>query len=91
LQAKSGKGARHSLQGGRAIADKYEKRVNTKGVGGAMHLLKFNAQEAFQDEQLALKEAQKASLLIHCCPLSVSGCLRCLGVERGTVGVMFRV
>ena len=55
-QAKSGKGARHSLQGGRAIADKYEKRVNTKGVGGAMHLSKFNAQEAFQDEQLALKE-----------------------------------
>jgi hypothetical protein len=50
VQAKSGKGARHSLQGGRAIADKYEKRVNTKGVGGAMHLSKFNAQEAFQDE-----------------------------------------
>ena len=47
---------RHSLQGGRAIADKYEKRVNTKGVGGAMHLSKFNAQEAFQDERLALKE-----------------------------------
>lgn len=49
----------YSLQGGRSIADKYEKKVNTKGVGGAMHLSKFNAQEAFQDEQLSLKEVQR--------------------------------
>ena len=59
MQAKSKKGAKFSLQGGRSIADKYEKRVNTKGVGGAMHLSKFNAQEAFQDEQLSLKEVQR--------------------------------
>ena len=38
-----------SLQGGRSIADKYEKRVNTKGKGGAMHLSKFNFMEAWQD------------------------------------------
>lgn len=49
----------YSLQGGRSIADKYEKKVNTKGKGGAMHLSKFNAQEAFQDEQLSLKEVQR--------------------------------
>ena len=50
---------RHSLQGGRAIADKYEKKVNTKGVGGAMHLSKFNFMEAWQDEMRALKEVQR--------------------------------
>ena len=38
-----------SLQGGRSIADKYEKKVNTKGKGGAMHLSKFNFMEAWQD------------------------------------------
>ena len=59
VQAKPEKGAKFSLQGGRSIADKYEKKVNTKGVGGAMHLSKFNAQEAFQDDQLSLKEVQR--------------------------------
>ena len=59
VQAKSGKGAKFSLQGGRAIADKYEKRVNTKGKGGAMHLSKFNFMEAWQDEMRALKEVQR--------------------------------
>ena len=49
VQAKSGKGAKFSLQGGRSIADKYEKKVNTKGKGGAMHLSKFNFMEAWQD------------------------------------------
>ena len=48
-----------SLQGGRSIADKYEKRVNTKGKGGAMHLSKFNFMEAWQDEMRALKEVQR--------------------------------
>ena len=50
---------RYSLQGGRSIADKYEKRVNTKGVGGALHLSAYNAKEAFQDGELALKEVQR--------------------------------
>lgn len=59
MQAKSGKGAKFSLQGGRSIADKYEKRVNTKGKGGAMHLSKFNFMEAWQDEMRALKEVQR--------------------------------
>lgn len=59
VQAKSEKGAQFSLQGGRSIADKYEKRVNTKGKGGAMHLSKFNFMEAWQDEMRALKEAQR--------------------------------
>ena len=58
-QAKSEKGAKLSLQGGRSIADKYEKRVNTKGVGGAMHLSKFNFMEATQDGERALKEVQR--------------------------------
>lgn len=58
-QAKSGKGAKFSLQGGRSIADKYEKKVNTKGKGGAMHLSKFNFMEAWQDEMRALKEVQR--------------------------------
>lgn len=48
-----------SLQGGRSIADKYEKRVNTKGKGGALHLSKFNFMEAWQDEMRALKEVQR--------------------------------
>ena len=48
-----------SLQGGRSIADKYEKKVNTKGKGGAMHLSKFNFMEAWQDEMRALKEVQR--------------------------------
>ncbi|MBQ2399301.1 MAG: hypothetical protein II308_04445, partial [Muribaculaceae bacterium] len=48
-----------SLQGGRAIADKYEKKVNTKGKGGAMHLSKFNFMEATQDGERALKEVQR--------------------------------
>ena len=48
-----------SLQGGRSIADKYEKKVNTKGVGGAMHLSKFNFMEATQDGERALKEVQR--------------------------------
>ena len=59
VQAKSGKGAKFSLQGGRSIADKYEKRVNTKGKGGALHLSKFNFMEAWQDEMRALKEVQR--------------------------------
>ena len=59
VQAKSGKGAKFSLQGGRSIADKYEKKVNTKGKGGAMHLSKFNFMEAWQDEMRALKEVQR--------------------------------
>ena len=59
MQAKSGKGAKFSLQGGRSIADKYEKKVNTKGKGGAMHLSKFNFMEAWQDEMRALKEVQR--------------------------------
>ena len=59
VQAKSGKGAKFSLQGGRSIADKYEKRVNTKGKGGAMHLSKFNFMEATQDGERALKEVQR--------------------------------
>ena len=59
MQAKSGKGAKFSLQGGRSIADKYEKKVNTKGVGGAMHLSKFNFMEATQDGERALKEVQR--------------------------------
>ncbi|MBQ1184639.1 MAG: hypothetical protein IIX55_02920, partial [Muribaculaceae bacterium] len=50
---------KYSLQGGRSIADKYEKRVNTKGKGGAMHLSKFNFMEAWQDEMRALKEVQR--------------------------------
>ena len=50
---------KYSLQGGRSIADKYEKRVNTKGKGGALHLSKFNFIEAWQDEMRALKEAQR--------------------------------
>lgn len=49
----------YSLQGGRSIADKYEKKVNTKGKGGAMHLSKFNFMEAWQDEMRALKEVQR--------------------------------
>ena len=48
-----------SLQGGRSIADKYEKKVNTKGKGGALHLSKFNFMEAWQDEMRALKEVQR--------------------------------
>ena len=59
VQAKSGKGAKFSLQGGRSIADKYEKKVNTKGKGGALHLSKFNFMEAWQDEMRALKEVQR--------------------------------
>lgn len=59
VQAKSEKGAQYSLQGGRSIADKYEKRVNTKGKGGKMHISKFNAMEAMQDEMRALKEVQR--------------------------------
>ena len=59
VQAKSEKGAKFSLQGGRSIADKYEKKVNTKGKGGAMHLSKFNFMEAWQDEMRALKEVQR--------------------------------
>ena len=47
------------MQGGRSIADKYEKKVNTKGKGGAMHLSKFNFMEAWQDEMRALKEVQR--------------------------------
>lgn len=58
-QAKPEKGAKFSLQGGRSIADKYEKKVNTKGKGGAMHLSKFNFMEAWQDEMRALKEVQR--------------------------------
>ena len=50
---------KYSLQGGRSIADKYEKRVNTKGKGGALHLSKFNFMEAWQDEMRALKEVQR--------------------------------
>ena len=59
VQAKSKKGAKFSLQGGRSIADKYEKRVDTKGKGGKMHISKFNAMEAMQDEMRALKEVQR--------------------------------
>lgn len=59
MQTKSGKGAKFSLLGGRSIADKYEKKVNTKGKGGAMHLSKFNFMEAWQDEMRALKEVQR--------------------------------
>ena len=54
-----GKGAKFSLQGGRAIADEYEKKVNTKGKGEAMHLSKFNFMEVWQDEMRALKEVQR--------------------------------
>ena len=50
-----------SLQGGRSIADKYEKKVNTKGKGGAMHLSKFNFMEAWQDEMRALKRCNASS------------------------------
>jgi hypothetical protein len=61
VQAKSEKGAKFSLQGGRAIADKYEKKVNTKGKGEAMHLSKFNFMEAWQDEMRALRECNASS------------------------------
>ncbi len=59
VKAKSKVEPRYSLQGGRSIADKYEKKVNTKGKGGAMHLSKFNFMEAWQDEMRALKEVQR--------------------------------
>lgn len=63
VQAKSGKGAKFSLQGTGGVMDnsiaEYEKRVNTKGKGGKMHLSKFNAMEAMQDEMRALKEVQR--------------------------------
>ena len=58
-RAKSEKRPKYSLQGGRSIADKYEKKVNTKGKGGAIHLSKFNFMEAWQDEMRALKEVQR--------------------------------
>ena len=63
VQAKSGKGAKFSLQGTGGVMDnsiaEYEKRVNTKGKGGKLHISKFNAMEAMQDGERALKESQR--------------------------------